>query len=53
MSQVEKICDRAAIIHRGSILVEGTVDEIKARAGRGNFEDAFFALVEAHDAALA
>jgi sodium transport system ATP-binding protein len=53
MSQVEKICDRAAIIHRGCILVEGTVEEMKARAGCGGFEDAFFALVEAHDAALA
>jgi len=53
MSQVEKICDRVAIIHRGSILTEGTVPEIAARTGRESFEDAFFALVEAHDAQVA
>jgi len=50
MSEVEKICDRAAIIHRGAILIEGTVGEIMERVGQGTFEDAFFALVEEHDA---
>jgi sodium transport system ATP-binding protein len=53
MSEVERICDRAAIIHRGTILVDGTVGEILAASGRADFEDAFFALVEAHDAQVA
>ncbi len=53
MSQVEKICDCVAVIHRGSLLTEGSVEEIKERTGHDNFEDAFFALVEAHDAAAA
>ena len=53
MTEVEKICDRAAIIHRGAILVDGAVGEIMAASGKSNFEDAFFALVEAYDAQVA
>lgn len=53
MSHVEKVCRRAAIIHRGAVLTEGTVGEIISAGGKANFEDAFFALVEAHDAAKA
>lgn len=53
MSEVEKICDRAAIIHRGRILIQGTVEEIMATAERRTFEDAFFTLVEQHDVSRA
>jgi sodium transport system ATP-binding protein len=53
MSEVERICTRASIIHKGSKLVEGTVPEIIASTGRPTFEDAFFALVEADNAPLA
>lgn len=53
MSQVEAICDRVAIIHRGSVLTEGTVGEIIARTESDSFEDAFFKLVEVHDAQVA
>ncbi|MHC4713251.1 MAG: ABC transporter ATP-binding protein [Planctomycetota bacterium] len=53
MSEVEKICDRVAVIHKGALLTEGTVEEIMTRCDRNTFEEAFFHLVEAHDAALA
>jgi sodium transport system ATP-binding protein len=53
MSEVERICTRAAIIHRGKILVDGTVEQIIRQSGKGGFEDAFFALVEANDAQVA
>jgi len=45
MSEVEKICDRVAIIHRGSIIVEGTLDELKGRQTQAKFEDIFVRLV--------
>ena len=50
MSEVERVCTQAAIIHRGTILLDGTVGEILSASNSENFEDAFFALVEAHDA---
>jgi len=53
MREVEKVCHRAAIIHRGSLLVQGTTAEIVAESGKADFEEAFFALVEAHDAKVA
>lgn len=53
MAEVEKVCSRVAIIHRGRILTDGAVADIITKSGRANFEDAFFALVEAHDAQMA
>jgi sodium transport system ATP-binding protein len=53
MSEVEKICDRVAIIHRGVILTDGTVREILDKCDCDSFEEAFFQLVEAHDASPA
>jgi sodium transport system ATP-binding protein len=45
MSQVEKLCDRVAIIHRGAIIAEGTVAELKSRFTQDRFEDVFVRLV--------
>ncbi len=46
MSEVEKLCDDVAILHRGKILLQGPVAEVKARAGVGSIEDLFFSLVQ-------
>lgn len=45
MSQVEKVCDRVAIIHQGSILVEGTISELKGHQAAARFEDVFVRLL--------
>ncbi len=45
MSEVEKVCDRVAIIHQGSIIIEGTVDELKGRQPDSKFEDVFVRLL--------
>jgi ABC-2 type transport system ATP-binding protein len=49
----EAICDRVAIIHRGSIIALGSVDELKAlhTEGAGRLEDVFLALVGSPDEA--
>jgi len=47
MSEVEKLCDRVAIIHRGSIIAGGTMDELKAK--RERFEDVFLRLIGGRD----
>lgn len=45
MSEVEKLCDRVAIIHKGKLVALGTIDEIKQRFSGNNFEDVFLRLV--------
>ncbi|AZT91490.1 ATP-binding cassette domain-containing protein [Caldicellulosiruptor changbaiensis] len=45
MSEVEKLCDRVAIIHKGSLMAIGTIDEIKQRFSGASFEDVFIRLV--------
>ena len=48
MEQAEKMCDRVAIIARGQKILDGSLAEIKAGAGRRHI-----ALAYHHDAALA
>jgi len=38
---VEKICDRALIIHKGSLIAEGTPDSLKASTAQSTLEDVF------------
>jgi sodium transport system ATP-binding protein len=45
MSEAEKLCDRVGIIHAGSIRAEGTVEELKARTGEPDLEEAFVRVV--------
>jgi sodium transport system ATP-binding protein len=51
MHEVEKLCARVAIIHRGRLQAEGTPDELLERFGQPDLEELFFALVERADAA--
>jgi sodium transport system ATP-binding protein len=41
MSDAERICDRIAILHRGRILAEGTLDELRAATGLHYLQDIF------------
>jgi sodium transport system ATP-binding protein len=45
MSEVEKLCDRVGIIHRGRILSEGTLVELRVRHGKQDLEDIFVEVV--------
>jgi sodium transport system ATP-binding protein len=45
MREVEKLCDRVAIIHKGRILAAGTQAELLERSGQTDFEELFFALI--------
>jgi sodium transport system ATP-binding protein len=45
MREVEKICDRVAIVARGKVLACGTLDELRARHGQSDMEELFFQLV--------
>jgi sodium transport system ATP-binding protein len=50
MSEVEKLCDRIAIIYKGRILAMGTVSELVAQHGQPDMEELFFKLIEQYDA---
>jgi ABC-2 type transport system ATP-binding protein len=42
MSEIEELCDRIALMHRGRIVVVGSPTELKAQVGRGaTLEDVF------------
>jgi sodium transport system ATP-binding protein len=45
MREVEKLCDRVAIIHKGRILAAGTPTELLDRSGQSDFEELFFELI--------
>ncbi len=45
MEEAEALADRIGIMKDGKLLELGTVDEIKAKAGKERFEDAFVAIV--------
>jgi len=49
MREVEKLCDRVAIIHKGRILAEGSVAELERRYGQHDMEELFFDLISKHE----
>ena len=50
MSEVERLCDRIAIMYRGKILDTGTLQELRSRHGEHDFEELFFGLLSQHEA---
>ena len=49
MSEVERLCDRIAIMHRGRILDTGTLQELRQRHEQSDFEELFFGLLSQHE----
>ena len=50
LEEIEKLCDRVAILSKGILLKVGTVEEIKQLTGATTFENAFITLVEESNA---
>jgi sodium transport system ATP-binding protein len=46
MHEVEKLCSHVAIIHKGRLQAQGTIDELLMRFGQPDLEELFFHLVE-------
>lgn len=53
MREAEKLCDRIAILHRGNVLAEGTLESLRREHGENDLEELFFQLISKHDAAAA
>lgn len=51
MREAEKLCDRIAIMHRGSILAEGSLGELQNAHEQHDLEEMFFQLISNHDEA--
>ncbi|MCX6358873.1 MAG: ABC transporter ATP-binding protein [Armatimonadetes bacterium] len=51
MSEVETICDRVAVIHKGRLAAVGTTEELRARTGRTAFEQVFLSLIGEEESA--
>jgi sodium transport system ATP-binding protein len=45
MREVEKLCDRVAIVSRGQIRATGTLQQLREQHGQDDLEELFFALV--------
>lgn len=46
MSEVEKLCDRIGILHRGRLLALGTLDDLREATGEHYLEDVFLTYVK-------
>lgn len=44
LEEAESLCDRIGIMAHGELCAEGTADQLKARAGVDNFEEAFITI---------
>jgi sodium transport system ATP-binding protein len=44
MQEVSALCDRIVVIAQGTVVADGTPDELRRQTGRDNLEDAFVAL---------
>jgi sodium transport system ATP-binding protein len=49
MQEVQRLCDHVVVVSHGHHVAEGTVEQLCARAGREDFEDAFVHLAFAGD----
>jgi sodium transport system ATP-binding protein len=45
MSEVHRLCDRVAIMNRGKILAEGTIDDLADKHGEEDLEELFYQLI--------
>lgn len=45
MSEVEKLCDRVIIIHKGKVKAQGTIDELKTTYNNTDLEEVFVSLI--------
>jgi sodium transport system ATP-binding protein len=44
MQEVSALCDRIVVIAQGTVVADGTPDELRRQTGHDNLEDAFVAL---------
>jgi sodium transport system ATP-binding protein len=53
MQEVAALCDRIVVIAQGHVVAQGTPDELRARTGEPNLEDAFVKLIGSEEGLFA
>ncbi|QDU78722.1 putative ABC transporter ATP-binding protein YbhF [Polystyrenella longa] len=53
MREVEKLCNRVAVIYKGQILAIGTVKELEEKYNEPDMEELFFELIRLHEVEIA
>jgi len=53
MREAERLCDRVAIVHRGRMLAEGTISQLREEHGQPDLEELFFQLIRGRELELA
>jgi sodium transport system ATP-binding protein len=53
MQEVAALCDRIVVIAQGHVVAQGTPDELRARTGESNLEDAFVKLIGSEEGLFA
>ena len=53
MREVERLCDRVAIMHRGQVLDSGSLPELSSRHGMLDFEELFYHLIVRSEQSMA
>jgi ABC-2 type transport system ATP-binding protein len=46
LSDIESICEQVAVIHRGRLIAEGSLQALKAQHGQNNMDDLYLKLVQ-------
>ncbi|MDP6353660.1 MAG: ATP-binding cassette domain-containing protein [Planctomycetota bacterium] len=46
MEEAEMICDRFGMVHRGELLTEGTLEDLREKTGKERLTDIFLSMVE-------
>lgn len=52
MQEVAALCDRIVVIARGTVVAQGTPDELRAQTGLDNLEDAFVRVIGSEEGLL-
>jgi sodium transport system ATP-binding protein len=45
MHEVDRLCDKVAVLHNGGLCFEGTLDQMRSRTGQTHLDKAFLALI--------
>jgi sodium transport system ATP-binding protein len=50
MREAERLADRIVMIHKGRLLTEGKLEDLRAASGQQDLDDIFVSFVNQHDA---